>query len=626
MADGWSLLPQHRALVRASAISETVVAARGYRSVMSKAELLDLGFSANQARSPALLIPIWNVHGELAFHQIRPDEPRVDSGGKTIKYETPVGSRAALDVHPLARPRLGDPTVPLWITEGIRKADAAVAADLCCIALLGVWNWRGANEVGGTTALADWESIALNGRDVLVAFDSDVMTKPAVQQALARLKAFLESRHARVSAIYLPSGPDGAKVGLDDYFAAGHTTGDLLALATTELRMPTAAMLSARTSVPRREEWTAPFRTAREIGEAVPERIDWLVPGYVAAGAVTELVGKVKAAGKTTWLTHAVSAVVSGTPFMDRPTIQTGVVYLTEQSPTTFRVALARAGLLDRDDVVVLFWRDIAGASWVNVVAAAVAECQARGFGLLIVDTLPRFAGLRGDAENNAGDADEAMAPLMRAAADGMAVIVVRHERKAGGEVGVSGRGSSAFGGAVDIVLALKRGEGATRPTVRVLLALSRFDETPDELVVELQDGGYVALGDQAAVASADARSRLLAELPTSPDDALSMDEIKARLHDISPTTIERARDALRAEGAIQRCGAGKKGDPYRYWVPRRDDDGMIDSAPPADEFGQNEIDVEEDYPQSAWDPQAGEGGSPMEQGVVAPFVERKAQ
>jgi hypothetical protein len=45
-------------------------------------------------------------------------------------------------------------------------------------------------------ALPDWESIALNNREVFIVFDSDVMQKRAVHAALARLKAFLESRGA----------------------------------------------------------------------------------------------------------------------------------------------------------------------------------------------------------------------------------------------------------------------------------------------------------------------------------------------------------------------------------------------------------------------------------------------
>jgi hypothetical protein len=50
----------------------------------------------------------------------------------------------------------------------------------------------------------------------------------------------LKHRKAHVAYIYLPHdiGNGIQKVGVDDYLAAGHTTGDLIALATSELRKP----------------------------------------------------------------------------------------------------------------------------------------------------------------------------------------------------------------------------------------------------------------------------------------------------------------------------------------------------------------------------------------------------
>jgi hypothetical protein len=99
-----------------------------------------------------------------------------------------------LDVHPFGREMLSDPTVPLFITEGIKKGDALVSRKLCAVALLGVWSWRGRNDEGGLTALAEWEYIALNEREVYIVFDSDVMLKPGVHEAMRRVKALLESR------------------------------------------------------------------------------------------------------------------------------------------------------------------------------------------------------------------------------------------------------------------------------------------------------------------------------------------------------------------------------------------------------------------------------------------------
>ncbi len=220
---GESLLPHHAKLLRDSAITPEVARARGYLSVEKKCELEELGFSRPQRRVPALLIPIRNTRGEVVLHQIRPDNPRCKSNGKPLKYETPLKARMALDVPPATREGIDDPSLPLVITEGARKADAGVSAGLCCVSLLGVWNFRGSNTKGGKVALADWENVALNGRKVYICFDSDVMEKIEVHLALARLGEFLESRGAHVSYIYLPSGEGGAKVGLDDYLASGNS-------------------------------------------------------------------------------------------------------------------------------------------------------------------------------------------------------------------------------------------------------------------------------------------------------------------------------------------------------------------------------------------------------------------
>jgi hypothetical protein len=236
------LLPQHAQMLKASAIRLDVIAARGYRSVGTKAELRRLEFAETQRLVPALLIPIHSVNGGVALHHHRPDQPRIHKG-KPVKYEFPAGAHMAVDVHPFIRENVRDPKLPLFITEGVKKADAAISLGLCCIALIGTWNWRGTNEHGGKTTLPDWHSIALKDskdhpRLVYICYDSDVMTKPQVYKALAELSNFLKSKGAYVLYIYLPAGVGAAKTGLDDYIAQGHGVDDLLALATPELRSP----------------------------------------------------------------------------------------------------------------------------------------------------------------------------------------------------------------------------------------------------------------------------------------------------------------------------------------------------------------------------------------------------
>jgi hypothetical protein len=201
-------------------------------------------------------------------------------------------------------------------------------------------------------------------------------------------------------------------------------------------------------------------------------------------------------------------------------------------------------------------------------VREAAEEAVRRGAELLVIDTLPQFAGLKGDAENSAAAALTAMRPVQEAAAThDLAVILVRHERKSGGQVGDSGRGSSAFAGAVDIIVSIRRAEGAARPTIRELHALSRFDATPDVLVVELTEDGYVALGDSAAVAEAEAREAILGAAPTSEAAAVSLDELRETTGCGRTTAQEAIKELLETE-QLRRVGEGVRGDPYRYWRP----------------------------------------------------------
>lgn len=225
---GDRLFDQHAKLLRSSAIPVDLARQRGYTTVDTKARLIELGFSAAQSAVPGLLIPLLDVDSNNIGFQYRPDVPR-ERDGKPVKYETPHGQTNRLDVPPSVGERIRDPAVELWITEGTRKADAAAAVGLACVSLSGVWNWRGKNDKGGKVALPDWHDFAMNGRMVVLAFDSDSATKISVAAALGALADYLVSKGATVRVCSLPDDVDG-KTGLDDYLAAGHGVDDLRAL------------------------------------------------------------------------------------------------------------------------------------------------------------------------------------------------------------------------------------------------------------------------------------------------------------------------------------------------------------------------------------------------------------
>lgn len=495
-------------------------------------------------------------------------------GGKRFVWEQEDGSPgllgrpvASLPLYGIWRLAQASVDTVVFVTEGEKAADALDAVGLLAV-----------GTVTGAAATPDDDVLSsLTNREVSLWPDNDDVGRAHMNRIAARLLDLGVS----VSVVEWSDAPPHGDAA--DFTAAGYGTQDVIELPIRSALLRNEAwagwnsagpIQSAQAIRPRGAQRIR-FRTARELAAEMPADVDWIAKPWVAAGAITGIDGKIKAAGKTTLITHLCRAVLDGRRFLGAPTRKTRVVYLTEQPLSSLGEALRRADLLTRDDFVVMTWRDCAAVPWPEVVEQAVAECARRGAGLLVVDTLSRFAGIRGDGENRAGEAEAAMAPLQLAAADGLAVVVIRHERKAGGEVGDSGRGSSAFGGAVDILLAVRRVSAAS--TLRIIHALSRFDETPETLEIGLTPDGYVAAGDNAD-ARADAAIRGV--LPSGREAAWPLDRIVTESQ-IPRTTVQRSIERLVDTDRAVRVGAGVKGDPYRWCRP--DSPGSDASASPGE-------------------------------------------
>jgi hypothetical protein len=213
-----------------SGISTLVLEQRGYWTATTADELTALGFADYQRRTPCLVLPVHDVHGNIALHQIRPDQPRKNKRGKRLKYDTPAGSHITLDIHPTCRATVDQADVPLMIVEGLRKADSVSSRispeqPLCVVGLVGVWGWKRNGK-----PLPDWNRIVLKDRRVIVCYDSDAGTVREVSQAREALVTFLTSQGANVKQVELPPLAAG-KCGADDFLVAGHSLDDLLRLA-----------------------------------------------------------------------------------------------------------------------------------------------------------------------------------------------------------------------------------------------------------------------------------------------------------------------------------------------------------------------------------------------------------
>lgn len=319
-----------------------------------------------------------------------------------------------------------------------------------------------------------------------------------------------------------------------------------------------------------------PFKRAVDLAEE-SNTPRFVVKPYLAAGAVTELVAKIKT-GKTTYaLGELVRKALAKGP----------VVYLTEQPTASFRVALERAGILNADNLFVLFFNAVIGLEWIEIANKAIEKCKQAGAVLLVVDTLSHFVGLEGDTENDSGAAIACMKPLQEAASNGIAVLTVRHERKSGGEVGDAGRGSSAFAGAADTLLTLRRTEGRTRSTLRKIECISRFDDLPPEAIYEYANGQYQYMGTANEISEHEAELLILANAPDCEENAKDLSELLEG-SEIARTTAQRVIKKLVGQKLTQ-TGKGRRGSPFRYFLSEKVSaqtphiEGSSDSKPTVD-------------------------------------------
>lgn len=238
---GLPLSAEHRReLFIDSAIAPQVAGERGYTTMerietpeSAREQLARMGFPAWATREgyfyPGLHIPQYTPSGERYAGQWKPRNAVPNREGKRMKYASARGA-ARLDVHPrwsrggTIVPIIQDASIRLWITEGVKKADALTSRGECTVALAGVFNWRNTHA-----SLGDWEDVALKGREVVICFDADAITKPAVAQAMARLGAWLKHKGAaRIHYLVVPAMVgDSACKGVDDFLAAGGSVKEL---------------------------------------------------------------------------------------------------------------------------------------------------------------------------------------------------------------------------------------------------------------------------------------------------------------------------------------------------------------------------------------------------------------
>jgi AAA domain len=317
---------------------------------------------------------------------------------------------------------------------------------------------------------------------------------------------------------------------------------------------------------------------------------EWLLRGFLARKTVTLLASLWKA-GKTTWLAWLLKALADGGSFCGAATLPCRVLYVTEEAGSLWARRRDEVGIGDHVWCQVRPFRGKPRmADWLAFLGHLVGHAVEGRFDLVVIDTLANLGPLRD--ENDAGLVSEAMVPLYALGDAGAAVLLAHHIRKSDGQEATASRGSGALPAFVDTIIELRRYDAGNRhDRRRVLSCYGRYDETPDEVVVELGEGGYRELGDRDTV-QARSMTEVLAELLPGAAPGLTIREIEDAWPGDTTPRRQRLLPLLTAgveRGDWRREGRGCRGTPYTFWRPA----GGFDSGTfPSRESTETEFDA----------------------------------
>ena len=296
--------------------------------------------------------------------------------------------------------------------------------------------------------------------------------------------------------------------------------------------------------------------------------IEWVLAGYLAMGHKTLMPGIWKS-GKTTLITHAVRSIVSGKTFCGLRTDPGAVTIVSEEGKRLWDARCRAVTLAGAVDFLLrpfpmgrpTFER------WVNMVQAVAEHAKDRS--LVIFDSIHNLWGVT--QENDNAEQLRWLEPLNAITDAGPALLLAGHPSKAEQAEGRVTRGGGAIAGWVDILMEFRRLDpNDLGNRMRVLTGYSRFEETPQELVVEMTGDGYRAVGTRAEVRVSARMDTILSRLPSEPP-GMSAKEIRDGWSEDRPPSkriVESDLTSLLQAGRVVKTGEGSRVNPYRWWRP----------------------------------------------------------
>jgi putative DNA primase/helicase len=478
---------------------------------LSRKKVKSNGLRIHEGR---LVVPVMDLEGKLHSLQF------IDGDGE--KRFLP-GGRVAGCFY-----RIGDGRGPFCLAEGVATAQTLYEATGLAVIV--------AFHAGNLLAVAQAIRRKYPEARILVCGDND---KSGVGQAKAR-----EAATAVDAIVVLPN-----EIGTDWNDVA---TAEGLETVSAAVTRAENAIRAYRTD-PLHESNFAPIRACDLLAET-PEPIEYILDEYLAVGSLVLIAGKPKE-GKTTLTYEAAVNIAQGRSFLGRATRQCGVLILAvEEHRRDVRTRLHNQGAASLENLYLCIGPLSPNPTFFANVQRFV---QSHGVKLIVIDTLAAFWHV--ENENDASEMTRAVKPLLQLAREsGACVLLIHHARKSDGSHGDEIRGSGALFGLVDVALVMKRHAVENQ---RLLQAQSRYPETPSELVLELRDTGYVALGDPASVGKAAKLEKLISALSESWEEA---EPITTRAG-LSKRDGYRLLGFLVDQGKALRDGEGKKGHPFLF-------------------------------------------------------------
>ena len=314
-----------------------------------------------------------------------------------------------------------------------------------------------------------------------------------------------------------------------------------------------------------------------DLLQTTDPEVAWHLPYVAPAGCITLLTGDPKV-GKSHLLWSMLSESLHDNAVFGEPVVPGMTVHiLTEERPRSLRRIADKVKATDRIIETagecpwyVTPYHDLDVHDWPMLLdqAAATWQLEPPAPDLLIVDTLGVWAG--GADWNDYGQVMTKMESLGRLSKlfPNMAIVVIHHARKSGGDAVSSSLGSAALTAAVDNIVAIDEPDGGDECTRR-LRFIGRVE--PDGLADgekwvrwDAETGFFTRTKRNGAAEAMIGEALLSAEGPLSPADIFDL--IPDGPDKPSKRTIQRTCKQGYDGGMLNREGGkGKAG--HRYWL-----------------------------------------------------------